>query len=172
MKFISKIWRFVYGDLHHFPVPVFEISKLQHFKMLHFQILRKQISGFRHSHYSKFQKSISKNRYTDLPNNSEFQTLRYEESVKDVPLIFLESLKYFGDKYRVRGSIFNRLVGSSRNHQKSIAICLGVKISNFWIICPEKTNILKAKKTTTSPSFCCRSLNPIWNKDYGYLCLF
>ena len=62
--------------------------------------------------FSKFQNTIghdsSQVRYTDLPN---FQNSRFSDMInhifKDVPIIFLYSLKYFGDKYGVRGSILS-----------------------------------------------------------------
>ena len=68
-------------------------------------------------------------------NKSQFQRLRYEKiCFKDVPMIFLSSLKYFGDKYGDRGSRFARFFGSSRNHPKSIAICLEITIRHFGIV--------------------------------------
>ena len=53
---------------------------------------------------------------------------------KDDPTFCCCFLKYFGDKYGVRGSRFGRFFGSSRNHPKSIAIDPGVRISYFGVI--------------------------------------
>ena len=68
--------------------------------------------------------------------------------------IFLYFVKYFADKYGVRGSRFGWFLGSSRNHPKSIATCAGIKISNFEIIktspTPHNYNE-KLKQTKQSP---------------------
>ena len=63
---------------------------------------------------------------------------------KDTPIVVLYFLKYHGDEYGLRGSIFSHFFESSRNHPKSIAICPGIKISHFGIITPpqKKTIII------------------------------
>ena len=42
--------------------------------------------------------------------------------LKDVPINVLHFVKFFGDKYGVRGSRFGGKFGSSRNHPESIGI--------------------------------------------------
>ena len=118
ITFIFKIWESLYGDLHHFPVPVFENSNCQ----------KSRISKCLKSTHQTVRCAdlpfVQKNRYSDMKHNMFKDVLIF-------PCIFL---KYFRDKYRVRGFKFSRLFGSSRNHPKSIAICSGVKISHSGII--------------------------------------
>ena len=54
-------------------------------------------------------------------------------------------LNYFGNIYGVYGSRFGEIVGSSKNHPKSIAICPGTLISHLRII---KTIRSKKEKYT------------------------
>ena len=94
-------------------------------------------------------------RYTNLPKFSELQILKCDFS-KMFLYCFLYFLKYVGDKYGVRGSRFNRFVGRSRNHPKSIAICPGIKNIHFGIIKSPKSPkeyTKKQRKTNESPKF-------------------
>ena len=68
---------------------------------------------------SKFQKPTEKLeiRHTDLQTSFEFQILRYEKIIcfRYVPIFFLYLLKYFGDKYGLRGSRFGHIFGRPKN---------------------------------------------------------
>ena len=90
--------------------------------------------------------------------SKQFRSFRFSDMkitlFNDAPIFILYFLKYFGDKYRVRGSIFSRFVNRYRNHPRSIAICPGVKINHFGIIkAPEKLIIIsKTRKPTKHPN--------------------
>ena len=83
-----------------------------------------QFSILKCSKQNKQRKPGFSKRLVHRPSKvSEFQIVRYENHIfKDVPIAFLVFLKYFGDKYGVRGSIFGHIVGRSKNVPKSIAI--------------------------------------------------
>ena len=84
------------------------------------------------SNYSISTSEISKNRYTNLPKFSEFQVLRYENSMfKDAPICFLYLFKYVGDTYGVRGSRFGQMFGRSKNVLTNIAIDQESSISHL-----------------------------------------
>ena len=110
-------------------------------------------SIFQCTNFQKLQvPKLQKVRYTDLPIFSEFQILGYEKYVSRMFPYFLVFPKYFRDKYEVRGSRFVHIFGRSRNHQKSIAICPGVKISHLGIVKTPKShyNYVKKPRTTTN----------------------
>ena len=92
--------------------PTFQTFKFSSFQMSKFQ----NFQVFNCQHFKKV-------RYAYLPNLSQFQVPRYENNIfKDAPTNFLVFLKSFGDKYRVRGSIFCNIFGRPRNHPKNLAI--------------------------------------------------
>ena len=66
---------------------------------------------------------------------------------------FLVFLKYFCDKYGVRGSRFSRFVGRSKNVPKSIAIDQESIISNWGIIKTPKKQIIQLKTRKTKHVF-------------------
>ena len=71
----------------------------------------------------------------NIKNNSEIHIPKYENLIfpKDVPIGFLYCLKYFGNKYGVRGSIFGHIFGRSKNVPKNIAIDQESLISHLGI---------------------------------------
>ena len=126
-----------------FQIFKFNISTCQmyHLPFVKFPISKCQIpnsKSFFSSQILQQQKQITiclTNRCTYLPKVSEFQILRYKKCYfQGSPIFVLYSLKYFGDKYGVRGSRFGRCFGSSRNHPKGIAIDQESLISHFGII--------------------------------------
>ena len=135
MKFTARVLKIFARGSSSFPSTRLRIFKtVTFFKILHFQISKN--NKFRNFKIPKLPTcKVSKIHIKKLGTQT-FQTIhnfRFSDmkNVKGVPSTFLDSLKYFGDKYRVRGSTFNRFVGSSRNHLKNIATCPGVKISHF-----------------------------------------
>ena len=84
--------------------------------------------------YQNIENQKWKNRYTDLQYFQSFRFSDMKNMFQGCSPMFLHFSKYFGDKYRVQGSIFGHIFGSSKNLPKSIAICPGVRISNlgFW----------------------------------------
>ena len=129
MEFISKMLRICFtGVFIICPVPISEtcfkfstIPTFQSFKASSFK--KNEHPNNKRSSTQTFQHSQNF-RFSDMKNNS-FQGCSH---------ICLYLLKYFGDKYGPRGSRFSRFVGSSRDHPKSIAIRLEVKISNSGMI--------------------------------------
>ena len=124
MKFISKILKICCGNLRHFPVPVFEFTTFQNYKisdfqsykihifkpfsfvffkcsMLNFQVSRCQMSHFPNfkfqSQFSKFQiPKLQKVRYITISTFSEFLIPRHTNNIFPGYFhIFLHFLKYF-----------------------------------------------------------------------------
>ena len=76
--------------------------------------------------------------------------------------IFLYSLKYFGDKYGVRGSRFGHIFGRSRNVPKNIANDQESLLSHLGIIkTPKNSIIFKNLEQQASDLFVCRILGLI-----------
>ena len=159
IKFISKMLKiflrgssscsgaclrgFISSKFQKIEMPDKQVSNFQSFKASKFKIPKLQFSTFRNFENGNSKSEVAE-WYTGIPTFSDFQVLRYENKLfKDAPIFFLYLLKYFRDKYGVRGSRFGHMFGRSRNVPKSIAIDQEALICDLGII---KT----PKKTTTT----------------------
>ena len=70
MKFISKILKILYGDLHHFPVPVFDFSTFQKNKL--------NIRKLRILKFESFKNSTKKREF----GNCKLQKIKVQKNKK------------------------------------------------------------------------------------------
>ena len=110
--FKFQIFKFAMFNLDIFNLIIFnlEMFNLENLQFSTFQFSSFQISEFQKSNVEKLGRQtfqhFQKFRFSDMRNSS----------FKDVRIIFLYHFKYFGDKYKARGSRFGHNFGRSKNH--------------------------------------------------------
>ena len=108
--------------MENFKVPKLRVSQFQSFRISNFRISKlKKKRRTKHKSCIHIPSNIFRISDSQICNNICSRML---------PIV-LYFVKYFGDRYGVRGSRFGHIFRSSRNHPKSIAIDQESLISHF-----------------------------------------